>query len=104
MSWELYNPEKRAYKDEPVRIYHSNFKNKGPIHEDLNQGIHLYILIEKVPRYGDLWRAYKDISFRDWIKFDNFQGILTGNDYSHVNDTSQGRIIHSEGNFSLREL
>ena len=87
-----------------MRIYHSKFKNKGSIHEDLNQGIHLYILIEKTPLYSDLSRAYRDISLRDYTKFDNFKGILTGNDYSHVNDASQGRIIHSEGNFSLREL
>ena len=87
-----------------MRIYHSKFKNKGSIHEDLNQGIHLYILIEKAPLYSDLSRAYRDISLRDYTKFDNFKGILTGNDYSHVNDASQGRIIHSEGNFTLREL
>ena len=87
-----------------MRIYHSKFKNKGSIHEDLNQGIHLNILIEKTPLYGDLSRAYRDISLRDYTKFYNFKGILTGNNHSHVNDTSQGRIIHSEGNFSLREL
>ena len=90
--------------DETMQFYTLNFKNKGHIHEDLGSGIFGIPSSKNPPRYGDLWRAYKDISFRDWIKFDNFQGILTGNDYSHVNDTSQGRIIHSEGNFTLREL
>jgi len=34
-----------------MRIYHSNFKDKCHIHEDLNQGIHLYILTEEIARY-----------------------------------------------------
>ena len=58
-----------------MRIYHSNFKNKGSIHEDLIQGIHLYIPTEEIARYCRILRGNNYV--RKMRFFPTKNGIVT---------------------------